>query len=72
MICRCSACTCETHSSTGQGLEVVAEGLRLACSGCGAISEISPSKIHAHWSDQVRRDRVLALAGIDVETLYGA
>ena len=57
--CKCPHCGDEARYS------------ELTCPACGTTGRFSNAQLFAAWVQQVRRDRVLALAGIDPEKLYG-
>lgn len=69
-ICKCGDCGKESRLSRGEGLSDSSEGLELACLGCGATCRISTEEVWALWGEQLRRDRILALSGIDPKSLY--
>lgn len=69
-ICKCGDCGKESLLSRGKGLSDSSKGLELTCPGCQAVGGISTEKVWALWAEQLRRDRILALTGIDPESLY--
>lgn len=64
MFCKCEACGDQSRLSKGHGLQDVEEGVQLTCPACNATGVVPTAKIWAQWAEQLRRDRVLALAGI--------
>ena len=69
--CKCLQCGDEARYSEPGGLRHVESGIELTCPACGTTGAFTNAQLFATWVQQVRRDRVLALAGIDPETLYG-
>lgn len=68
--CKCLHCADEARYSEPGGLGHVESGIELTCPACGTTGMFTNAELLAAWIQQVRRDRVLALAGIDAETLY--
>lgn len=66
---RCIACGDESRMSRGCGLEVAEGGVKLTCLGCKAAEVLTFEDARLCWQEQMRRDRVLALAGIVPEDL---
>lgn len=50
--------------SRGWGLEDADGGVKLICLGCKAAEVLTFEGARLCWQEQMRRDRVLALAGI--------
>ena len=69
--CKCLQCADEARYSEPGGLRHVQSDTELTCPACGTTGRFSNAQLFAAWVQQVRRDRVLALAGIDPEKLYG-
>lgn len=68
---KCTACGDESRMSRGCGLEDTDGGVKLTCLGCGATDVLTFEDARLCWQEQARRDRVLALAGIVPQDLYG-
>ncbi len=71
LYCKCLHCGEEARYSEPGGLRHVETGIELTCPACGTSGTFTHAQLFATWVEQVRRDRVLALAGIDPEKLYG-
>ncbi|HGK7302382.1 TPA: hypothetical protein ACJ509_000207 [Stenotrophomonas maltophilia] len=69
--CKCLHCADEARYSEPGGLRQVESGIELTCPACSTTGAFTNAQLFAAWVQQVRRDRVLALAGIDPEKLYG-
>jgi len=69
--CKCTHCGDEARYSEPGGLRHVGSEIELTCPACGTTGRFTNAQLFAAWVQQVRRDRVLALAGIDPEKLYG-
>ncbi|WP_295521378.1 hypothetical protein [uncultured Stenotrophomonas sp.] len=67
----CANCGHEARYSQPGGLRQVGLDIELTCAHCGNTGTLTEARIFAAWVQQVRRDRVLVLAGIDPEALYG-
>lgn len=61
---KCAACGNESRMSTGRGLEDLDAGVKLTCLACQATDVLTFEEARMLWREQMRRDRVLALAGI--------
>lgn len=61
---KCTACGDESRMSRGCGLEDLDGGVKLTCLGCQATEVLTFEDARILWQEQMRRDRVLALAGI--------
>jgi len=55
--------------SRGYGFEGAGCGIKLTCFDCAATEVLTFDEARTHWQEQMRRDRVLALAGIVPEDL---
>lgn len=71
IFCKCAACGDESRLSRGRGLQETDEGVLLTCLACSARGVIPTAKIWADWGEQLRRDRIVALAGMTPEDLNG-
>ncbi len=69
--CKCPNCGDEARYSEPGGLKHVGPDFELTCPACRTLGTLTEAEVLALWVQQVRRDRVLALAGIDPEQLYG-
>jgi len=69
--CKCLRCGREARYSEPGGLRHAESGIELTCRACNNFGIFTNAQLLAAWVQQVRRDRVLALAGIDPEKLYG-
>ncbi|AWH53242.1 hypothetical protein C1924_08645 [Stenotrophomonas sp. ESTM1D_MKCIP4_1] len=69
--CACASCGSERRYSEPGGLRQVGPDIELICPDCGSTGMLSEARMFAAWVQQVRRDRVLVLAGLDPEALYG-
>lgn len=72
LLCRCETCGYESRPSKGQGLLDLPAGLQIRCLACGATGDIKTDVIWKLWAEQLRRDRILTMSGIDPEDLYGS
>lgn len=68
---KCTACGDESRMSKGCGIEDMDGGVILTCLGCKATYVLTFEEARLCWQEQARRDRVLALAGIVPQDLYG-
>lgn len=66
---KCNACGDESRMSRGCGLWDVEEGVQLTCPACNAQGLLSDSQAWIHWREQMRQDRILALAGLEPKDL---
>ncbi len=69
--CTCTTCGNEARYSEPGGLRQVGPDIELTCPACANTGMLTEARLFAAWVQQVRRDRVLALAGLDPEKLYG-
>jgi len=69
--CKCPNCGDEARYSAPGGMRQMGPDVQLTCPACGNTGMFTNAQLFAAWVQQVRRDRVLALAGIDPEKLYG-
>lgn len=66
---KCGSCGEESRMSHGMGLADVEGGVELTCPGCSARGTLTVDQVWILWGDQMRRDRILALAGLTPEDL---
>lgn len=66
---KCKSCGDESRMSHGCGLTDVHGGVQLRCPACGSIDVLTAADAWGHWVEQIRHDRILALAGLLPEDL---
>lgn len=66
---KCSACGDESRMFRGCGLADVEGGVELTCPACRVTWILSADRAWSLWGEQMRRDRVLALAGLTPDDL---
>jgi len=69
--CKCHTCGTDSRYSEPGGFRHVESDIELTCPTCSATGMFTNAQLFATWVEQVRRDRMLVLAGIDAEKLYG-
>ena len=71
IFCQCAACDHVARVSKDQGMAQAPDSIVLTCPACRATAELPISGLREKWAEQVRRDRLLWVAGIDPDDLYG-
>ena len=66
---KCGSCGDESRMSRGCGLADVEGGVQLTCPACRATGILSVDQAWILWAEQMRQDRILALAGLTPEDL---
>ncbi|AWH29004.1 hypothetical protein C1930_09080 [Stenotrophomonas sp. SAU14A_NAIMI4_8] len=56
--------------SEGHGFARGATGIDLICPACGAMGVVPMDVLREKWAEQVRRDRLLWMTGIDPDDPY--
>lgn len=69
---KCGACGDESRRSRGYGLADVEGGVELTCPGCGVTGILTGDQAWILWAEQMRQDRILALAGVEPDDLNRA
>lgn len=66
---KCGSCRDESRMSRGCGLADVAGGVELTCPACKVTGILTINQAWILWGEQMRQDRILALAGLTPEDL---
>lgn len=66
---KCGACGGESHMSRGYGLAEVVGGVELTCPACNVAGILTTNEAWILWGEQLKKDRILALAGLTPEDL---
>lgn len=66
---KCGACGDESRMFRGCGLVDVDGGVELTCPACRVTGILSTDRAWSLWGEQMRQDRVLALAGLTPDDL---
>lgn len=66
---KCGACGDESRMSRGYGLADVEGGVELTCPACRATGILTGDQAWILWGEQMRKDRILALAGLTPDDL---
>lgn len=61
---KCGACGDESRMSRGCGLTDIQGGVQLTCPACNTTGTLTVDQAWVLWGEQMRRDRILALAGV--------
>lgn len=69
--CICMQCGDEARYSELCGLRVTVNNVELTCPACKATGWFSHSDLLRGWTEQVRRDRSIALGALDAEKPRG-
>lgn len=56
--------------SRGMGLADVEEGVELTCPACKVTGKLTIDQAWILWGEQMRKERILALAGLAPSDLY--
>lgn len=67
---KCGACGDESRMSRGMGLVDVEDGVELTCPACRVTGTLTTDQAWLLWGEQMRQDRILALAGLAPDDLY--
>lgn len=70
LLAKCGSCGDESRMSLGCGLAEVDGGMELTCPACRATGLLTVDQAWILWGEQVRKDRILALAGLTPDDLY--
>ncbi|AVO29563.1 hypothetical protein C6Y55_06270 [Stenotrophomonas maltophilia] len=66
---KCGSCGDESRMSRGQGLTDAVGGVELTCPACAVTGILTVDQAWVLWGEQMRKDRILALAGLVPEDL---
>ena len=66
---KCGSCGDESRISRGSGLADVGGGVELTCPACKVTGILTTNEAWILWGEQLRKDRILALAGLTPEDL---
>lgn len=66
---KCGACGDESRMFRGCGLADGEGGVELTCPACKVTETLSTERAWNLWGKQMKRDRILALAGLTPEDL---
>lgn len=66
---KCGACGDESRMALGAGLANVESGVELTCRSCKVTGILTTEQAWILWGEQMRKDRILALAGLTPEDL---
>lgn len=66
---KCGACGDESRLSRGMGLVDVEDGVELTCPACKVTGTLTSDQAWILWGEQMRKDRILALAGLTSDDL---
>lgn len=66
---KCGACGDESRMALGAGLAAVEGGVELTCPKCKVTGILTTEQAWFLWGEQMRQDRILALAGLTPEDL---
>lgn len=66
---KCGACGDESRLAQGAGLADVRGGVELTCPRCKATGVLTTEQAWLFWGEQMRQDRVLALARLTSDDL---
>lgn len=66
---KCGSCGDESRISRGCGLADVAGGVELTCPACKVTDILTNNQAWILWGEQLKKDRILALAGLTPEDL---
>ncbi|EJP76877.1 hypothetical protein A1OC_01680 [Stenotrophomonas maltophilia Ab55555] len=61
---KCGACGDESRLAQGAGLADVRGGVELTCPRCKVTGVLTTEQAWLLWGEQMRQDRILALAGL--------
>ena len=66
---KCGACGDESRMSRGCGLSDILGGVQLTCPACSTTGILTVDQAWILWGEQMRKDRILALAGLTPDDL---
>jgi len=66
---KCGSCGDESRMCRGHGLAEVEGGVELTCPACQVTGILTVDQAWILWAEQMRQDRILALAGLTPEDL---
>jgi len=66
---KCGSCGDESRMSRGCGLSDVEGGVQLTCPACSTTGILTVDQAWILWGEQMRKDRILALAGLEPDDL---
>lgn len=66
---KCGACGDESRMAQGAGLAAVKGGVELTCPNCKVTGILTTEQAWFLWGEQMKQDRILALAGLTPEDL---